>query len=444
MIKTTNIGRLLAGGLLALTVGACSFDEVLSVQNPDQIPEDALANEKFANVLVSSVKGDLAAALDDPFIWRGSMFTDETLTGINWEQTARLNERIVQFDEGDADLMFTQLSRFRAQADSVSGRLKGWGIGGDRLATTLAYAGYSYIFLADAMCEATVQGGSQLIQPTELYTLATTRLEEALTQAQDQDLIYLIHVGLSRAYLNLGDAAKVNQYAAPVPEDFRWYAEYVQPEVENVLAGRTQGGNHSLSVHPKFLADSAAYGTDEDLTPKLTDPRVQHDPEWRYGHNRLTKIYTPFAPLMWDTYNGETIAAGGSPSDLRTTENDGADIAFASGLEAKHNMMEVSTDLNAVKAFVDARRAFGNQTGTYPATTLDEVKAELRNQRGRDLFLAGYRLGDLRRWDRLGVGDFFPSGQHPVTEWGDYGTAKCFPVPLEEYEGNPNLPLPGS
>ena len=211
------------------------------------------------------------------------------------------------------------------------------------------------------------------------------------------------------------------------------------PVFQQRLAGFTQGSNHALSVHPHFLADPAAYGTTEDLTPKLTDPRVQHDPVWRYGHNQLTRIYTPYAPLMWSTYNGETIADGGSPSDLRT-ENDGANIAFASGLEAMHNLMEVNANEAEVLAFVNERRAFGNQDPVN--LTGAALVAELRDQRGKDLFLAGYRLGDLRRWLREGD-DLFPSGQHPVTEWGDYGTATCFPLPLEEYEGNPNLNPPG-
>ncbi|MBT8403716.1 MAG: RagB/SusD family nutrient uptake outer membrane protein [Gemmatimonadetes bacterium] len=437
---------------LILAVGACSFDEVLTVENPDELLEDNLNNPRFIDVLVASVKGDLAEALDDPFIWRGSMFTDETLTGINWEATARLNERIVSFDEGDPDLMFTELSRARSQGDSVSGRLKNLldnPSSDARLATTLAHAGYAYIFLADAMCEATVNSESSLYTPTELYAIAVQRFEEAVPIAQaagDNDVLNLARVGLSRAHLNLGNYGDVQTFAAQVPSDFRYYAEYSEadPAVDNTVAGRTQGSNHSLSVHPKFLASPENYGsTTYDMTADLTDPRVQHDPMFRFGHNQLTRIYTPFAPLMWSTYNGQTIAAGGNPSDMRT-ENDGADIAFASGLEAQHNMMEAMLGQGggeaAVLGFVNERRAFGNQAAvTLSGAALED---ELRDQRGRDLYLAGYRLGDLRRWLRNGD-DLFPTGPHPVTEWGNYGNATCFPLPLEEYEGNPNLDVPG-
>ena len=441
--------RLAAAGVL-VAVGACSFDEVLTVQNPDELPEDNLNNPSFVNVLIASVKGDLAAALHDPFIWRGSMFTDETLTGINWEQTARLNERIVQYDEGDAELMFSQLSRALFQADSVTGRLRNLLENPDsdeRVALTLAYAGYDLIFLADAMCEATINIGSDIYQPLSLYQFAVDRFNSALPIAQaagEEDLENFIYVRLSRAHLNLGNYSDVINFAANVPEDFRWYAEYEEPDVENILAGRTQGSNHSLSVHPHFLASPENYGSDTyDMTPDLTDPRVQHDPVFRLGHNQLTRIYTPFAPLMWSGYNGETIADGGEPLDLRSVEANSSDIAFSSGLEALHNMMEATLASGGgegdVLTFVNERRAVGNQDPV--AVSGDDLVMELRDQRGRDLFLAGYRLGDLRRWLRNGD-DMFPSGPHPVTEWGEYGDATCFPLPLAEYEGNPNINNP--
>ena len=69
------------------------------------------------DILVNSVTGQLTALYDDPFIWRGSMFTDEQITGVNWEATARLNLRIIRFDEGDADGMFSAMSSYRFIAD---------------------------------------------------------------------------------------------------------------------------------------------------------------------------------------------------------------------------------------------------------------------------------------------------------------------------------------
>ncbi len=438
----------LAGALVAGLLACSSFDSLLEVQNPDELDEELLQDETLVDVLVNSVTGDFEEALDDPFIWRGSMFTDESITGINWEQTARLSQRIVEYDEGDADLMFSEISEALVQADSVTGRLRTLLDSpptDSRMATTLIYGGYSYLLMADAMCEATVKVGSEVYQPAALYEFARERFAEGLTVAQAAGatgLANLARVGLTRAHLNLGNYGQVAALADQVPGDFRHYASYsdADPAVYNVLESRVTGNNHSLGVAPRFVAGGPALFDDAgDKTALLTDPRVQHRPTWRLGHNQLTKLYTPYAPLMMSNHNGETLAGGGTPAPIGR----GSSIAFASGLEARHNkyeaMLAQGGNEAAVLAFVNERRAAGNQD---PVTLSgDALEAELRDQRGRDLFLAGHRLGDLRRWLR-GGDDLFPSGTHPNTQWGSYGTATCFPLPLEEYEGNPNLPKP--
>jgi hypothetical protein len=56
--------------------------------------------------------------------------------------------------------------------------------------------------------------------------------------------------------------------------------------------------------------------------------------------------------------------------------------------------------------------------------------------------MGGFRLGDLRRYAAQGINDpmhTFPSGPHPNAQWGNYGDAVCWPIPLQEYVGNPNI-----
>ncbi len=439
--RSTTLGALLAA--VALGAGACSFDSLLEVSNPEELSEELLQDSTLVTVLMNGVIGDFQQALDDPFIWRGSMFTDQQITGINWEQTARLSQRIVQFDEGDADGMFSELSRARQQGDSIAGRFRTLlpAPNGDvRMATVLAYAGYSYILLGDAMCEATIAVGSDIYEPPALYQFAVDRLTEALSIAQaagDGDLENMIQVGLTRAHLNLGNNSQVMSIAQNVPESFMWWSEYSSddPAVDNTLEARVTGSNHSLGVHPSFLAGGPANFGTQGLDAFLTDPRVQHLPEWRLGHNRLTQLYTPKQGLMFSGYNGETFASGGSPPDYgRDT-----DIAFSSGLEAWHNYYEAMGPTQETLDFVNERRAVGNQAPVNLSGS--DLMAELRDQRGRDLFMSGRRLGDLRRWLGQGI-DLFPSGDHPNEQWGSYGNATCFPLPLEEYEGNPNLSVP--
>ena len=429
-------------------VTACdTVDRVLDVENPATIDESALQDERLIEILSNSVVGAFQAAYDDPFIWRGSMFTDMQLTGINWEGTARLNQRIVNFQEGDPDNMFLAISRARNLADSVAGRFRG--TGGDalleaaesdeRLAEVLNYAGYAYIMMADAMCEATIELSSTRFQPTELYQFAADRFNDALTvatAAADQDLIDWARVGLTRAHLNLGNASEVMTQAALVTTDYRKWANYHADANVNVFFTRTTGGNHSLGMHPEFL--QGTFGDDVPAAQQ-TDPRIQHTTEFSLGHNQLTPLYKPYQPWAYSEFTPTSQADGGEPI---LPEQD-TDITFASWLEAMHNYYEAAGPtgtgpLGTTEDFVNARRAAGNQTAVSGLSG-DELMAELREQRGRDLFLSGHRLGDLRRWDRQGVGDLFPTGDHPVSQWGQYGDAKCFPIPVEELEGNPNL-----
>ena len=126
---------------------------------------------------------------------------------------------------------------------------------------------------------------------------------------------------------------------------------------------------------------------------------------------------------------------------------------LADYVEAQHHLHEAwsmqSTNEAGIQAFVDARRGVGNQAPMAPVLTGQALRTELRNQRGKDLFMGNFRTGDLRRWTRhdagngpFASGSYFPTGIHPNSQWGPYDVWTCYPIPLQEYEGNPNLTTP--
>lgn len=372
------------------------------------------------------------------------MFTDEQITGINWEQTARLNLRVVRFDEGDADGMFSAMSSFRFMADSTTGRLRNLledPSSDPRLAQVLALAGYSYTLMAEVMCEATINVGSEIFSPTQLAGFAIPRFEEAIqigtaAGSDGDDIVNLARTGLARAALLAGDNQKVMSAAAQVPDDFVWWVEYLDEIVENTMNGRISGSNHALGVHPHFL--NGTFG-DQDIVATQTDPRIQHTERWSLGHNRLTKLYKPYQSLPYSEFDPDAIIADGVTPEFY---DEGTDIQLASFVEALHHYYEAAGPngtgpLGTTLDFVNSRRAFGHQDPVN--LTGDALMAELREQRSRDLYLGGFRLGDLRRWKANGVGDFFPTGVHPTDGWGPYGDATCYPLPSSEYEGNPNI-----
>ena len=439
--KTTS--RVLALVLgVSLAAGACStVDDLLEAENPGAVDESLLNDAALVRVLVNSVVGALGAMYDDPFIWRGSMFTDEQITGVNWENTARLSQRLIQYNEGDANGMFGAVSRYRFLADSVTGRLRNLlesPQDDEDMALVLAHAGYSYTLMAEVMCEATINVGPDIYTPVQLAQFAIERFEEAIQVANaagEAEIEDLARTGLARAALLAGDNAAVMSAAAGVSEDFAWWVEYDQEVADNQMYVGVTGGNHRIGVHPSFL--NGQFG-EQGIVETQTDPRIQHTTEWSLGHNALTKLYKPYQSLPYSEFNGETIAEGGEP----VLYDRGTDIKLASYLEAMHHYYEAAGPTGSgpegtTLEFVNSRRAFGNQDPVNLSG--DALMAELRDQRGRDLYLGGFRLADLRRWMAQGIGNFFPSGQHPTVEWGQYGDATCFPLPLDEYVGNPNI-----
>jgi hypothetical protein len=435
----------------AFLVAGCgdAVSRLLEAKNPAAINETQLDNPQLVDILVNSTINALQNMYTDPFIWRGSMITDEQITGINWEQTARLNQRIVNYTEGDANGMFSSMQRYRWMADSSASRLRTLipnATKDKRLALVLAHAGYGYVLMAEVECEATINVGADIYSPKELAQLALPKFEEAITvanAANAPDIANLARVGLARANLLIGDNAKVMQYATQVPANFTWWVEYKVNAGENYLYSTVTGGNYSLGVSPHFL--NGAFGT-QNLVATQTDPRIQHTTSWGLGHNRLTMLYKPYQSLPFSGYNGETIATGGKPILYERDTN----VKLASYLEAMHDYYEAAGPngtgpLGSTLEFVNARRAYGNQASVN--LTGRDLMLELHEQRGRDMYLGGFRLGDLRRWmtqdASLGGGNYFPTGTHPTAGWGLYGDATCYPIPVSEYEGNPNIKKTG-
>ena len=79
---------------------------------------------------------------------------------------------------------------------------------------------------------------------------------------------------------------------------------------------------------------------------------------------------------------------------------------------------------------MNTQRAGAGQ-GTFTNADPAAVLAELRDQKRREFYLDGRRLGELRRYKAQYNVDQFPRG-------AGYGTVECFPIPLTELNSNPN------
>lgn len=484
--KHARLTALCAAGAI-LVAAACSFDELLTVENPDEIPVGSLDDPKLLQVQLNGVIDAFQNGYTEPVIEWSNFLTDEVLTGLNWEGHARVNQRIASYLEGPTTEIFEDLSRSLRMGHDLSERIRGWAADDPSkdfkpaLARALAFTGYSAAVLAENMCQAVISpdpdnpSGTVLSQ-LETFQAALPYLSEALTVAQTvtqaalrDSLANLARTGLARAYLGMGDWAQAATYGSQVTPGFKWWLDFVDiAGGRNPLQGISQGGNFTHGIHPWFTGvhpsfDGTGFAfTDDNIIAPQTDPRIQHDILDRTGHNALTRLYKLFQGLRYSGYTGQTIApasgacpgcTGTAAANMPLIAENGTDILLADYVEAQHHyyealaMDDIVANAAAVLAFVNARRAVGNQAPV--ALAGQALIRELRNQRARDLFMGGFRLPDLRRWTRFDAGNgpfaagsYFPTGQHPNASWGDYGPWTCFPIPLSEYTGNPNLPPP--
>jgi len=96
-----------------------------------------------------------------------------------------------------------------------------------------------------------------------------------------------------------------------------------------------------------------------------------------------------------------------------------------------------ANDLAAAAAAINAARATHPGLPTFSATglTAADVKNQIIEERRRELYLEGHRLGDIRRYN-------VPLSPTPGTAYpfgGVYGTQSCFPLPDVEKINNPNI-----
>ena len=116
-------------------------------------------------------------------------------------------------------------------------------------------------------------------------------------------------------------------------------------------------------------------------------------------------------------------------------------IRIASWREARYIKAEAEGNTAANLAFLNAQKKLGEDTTTVVAPTDSAYLALVRDQRSREFYLDGHRLGDLRRYKAFHGVDEFQRGLYTGGP-DSYGPQECWVLPLSEINGNPNVPRP--
>jgi len=430
-IRRGALGAMAFG--LAFSLGAC--DDLLRVENPGAIDERDVTDPFFIPQMVNAAINEFQT--NHSFLaYAGAVFTDEAINAHNFVQWRDIDLRLIEDDNSQLLSIYQDVQGARAVGDDMVGRLRGVvenPASSLPLATALTYTGYSYNRLGEYFCYAPVEDNGAAIRSDAILDIALQRFDEAIPIAQaaggaDGDRIRnMAYVGAARSALQLGRMDQAISYASQVPEGFAAYARHAASPTSqrNYFWGATTGTNRSFGVDPSFR--------------DLNDRRVRHTADWVTGHNQQTRIYTPAQTPAFAGWDPD-VPFDISDDDLiaRLGIDQGTDMVLASHLEARYILAEAGGMSDGeVLAFINERRAVGGHDPFAGA----ELQAELREQRRRDFYLSGHRLGDLRRYLNLYGVNYFPSGPHPNDAewgWGDYQDATCLIPHRNEGVSNPN------
>ncbi|HEY7237506.1 MAG TPA: RagB/SusD family nutrient uptake outer membrane protein [Gemmatimonadaceae bacterium] len=409
--RSLPIAVALAG---VLGAAACNLD----VSNPSVIDAATFNPNADGTTLSLSAQTNFFIAFQSVALY-GGLISEELWSGAARLQQNRIAARtFASTDDINTDF-FAPLSLAIASNENAVGALQsGPGAASDvNLARASMNLGFALELMAESACAGVIQGGPQL-SDAQLIDSAITRFNTAVTVATAAGsagaaIVNASNVGLARAYLQKGDYPHASQAAALVPAGF-------QANVITSANVSTQG-----SLGNRFYGITAGA---QIVAPKL----------YRVGDPRMS---------IDSTRPGATL--NGVPYIVQAKYNTYGDpIRLASSLEAQYIAAEAAihggNNTSDAITLIDARRAVGGQGAYGGATDSLSVMSELLNQRARDFWLEGKKLGDLRRnpsvpltsvlADPSQATTYFPSKNPPT-----FGNNLCTPIPPQETSANPNF-----
>jgi starch-binding outer membrane protein, SusD/RagB family len=421
-MRIANIAPVLAlAGLLA----ACTELTTLKQENPGQLDASGLYVPGNAQLLANGVIADFECAYSR-YVFGSAVFTDELTNAFSSSLNVDYDRRTLPSNapygtqgcgSNQTASIYSTLSVARAAGDTLFQKLEGWTDAevanrNKLMAQSAAYAGYSILLLGEGMCSAAINVGPEMT-PAQLFAEAKLRFDKAVTAAtaaNDAVTLNLALLGRARTLLNLNDKANAAIDAAKIPAGFS----------SNIS---TDAGNARRQNYVFLGVNQSSWASVDPSYRGLTvngvaDPRVAVTNAGRNGTS------------------GAAIWTADKYTSLATT------IPVARYAEAQFIVAEsklAANDIAGAVAAINAVRAV-RSIGAYDATgqTAAQVLAQLIEERRRELYLEGHRLGDLRRYNL----PILPAAGTTYAQGGTYGSQTCFPLPDVERINNPNIGNP--
>jgi starch-binding outer membrane protein, SusD/RagB family len=403
-----------------LAVLGCSDITTLKQQNPSQLSGKTVFVPENAQLIVNGAVADFQCAYSRYALATG-LFTDELSVAIASTPDFELDSRNLPSNNfyGTSTCenvqfpgVYTPLSVARAAGDTAAAALEGWTDAQvPNRALLIAQAsissGYSLTLLGEGMCSAAISLGPEL-SPAQLFALAISRFDtavDAATRAADDPTLHLAQLGRARAELDAGDLAAAAADAALIPDGFEYdfSTDAINARRQNPIWNATKS-NFYASVDTSY----------EKLYATTHDPRIAN------------------------TSTGQASTAGVVVAFPNKDATATAPIAIAKSAEAKLIVAEndvANNQLAAAITIINALQDAAGQPDYAGPSTQSAVLAQIVEERRRELWLEGHRMGDLRRYNL----PFTPATGATYPFGGVYGNETCFPLPDVERINNPNI-----
>jgi starch-binding outer membrane protein, SusD/RagB family len=421
-----GIGAIVA----AIVAAACTDLTTLTQNNPAALSAATVYTPTNALLFTNGAISDFECAFSRYVVGSGLLIdelSDAISSGDNFNYDARRLATNASYGTGTCGSnqqppIYTTLSVARRSTDTAVARLKEFsdasmpaGVSRQKLiGQAYAYAGFTLVLMGEGMCTAAINVGPEL-QPAQIFAEAKSRFDSAIVysgQGSDPNNVMFATLGRARTQLDLGNAAAAGTDAAAIPSGF-----VVNMSSDAVNVRRLNFAFLTINQSSYSTVDASFRGVTINGAP---DPRVAVTNTGKPGTATGSQLWTP------DKYP----ALNTVMPIARYAE---AQLIVAEAKVAAGDLAGATTAINAARATHP-----GLPTYSSAGLTAADVKTQIIEERRRELFLEGHRLGDIRRYNVT----LAPATGTAYFGGGVYGSQNCFPLPDVEKNNNPNFPKP--
>jgi starch-binding outer membrane protein, SusD/RagB family len=386
--------RYILVGLLCIA-GAC--DDFLSVDNRGVIDGGDIDAAHDAAVFAYSAQQNLAAALPSLIVYQ-AFFTGEAVPADLTPEPHDFARRAVAINNSALSGMWSELSVTRAAADRLLEDLRSLPDyqTNVHVARAALVSGFSYLVMAESFCDVAVDGTR--MSSLRAIETAIARFEMAeRTAGAGNEITHAALVGRARALLQAGQPDEAAATADLVPPGFEMRLRYVHDPANLLRLGNRLWYFTSIR---SILAITPAFRQLNDVRVSVQQPTSALPP-----FDGLTEYWTQRKYPGYD-----------------------ASVRWASKVEAEYIAAEARGGTPLI-TLIDARRAANGQPAYAGAIDDASLQRELMEQRRREFFLEGKRLGDFRRQPTAIPFMPEPGRAYVKAGYGPIGAQSCWPLP---------------